>query len=290
MKTPMILLLATLSVSAFAQVNRPAPKGPCADFDQSLSQAQRQVNEHDKEVRMLEAKLANTEQRLAQATQSLSGLISQRDRLSDSARTLASEAASLRADLGRLQLESARLSNTIQDKETQRQFHVARASSERNLEIKREHLRQSKILEKDIEALRPQFQNIENTLRANSLRANQLDQQAAQQSQQLISVNSELERAQRNPEIVRLQNDRNQLMTEISNSELALDRLNDQVARASSHVNMCYGYIELSIKYPAALKMSKRLVNKGCRAYVATEQGGELENEAQDELLAAACR
>lgn len=301
MKTPMIFLLATLSFSALAQVNGsgnqqrpnqpiPSPQGPCHEFDQNLTQAERQVNEYDKEVRMLEAKLDNTEQRLDQATRALSGLMSQRDRLSETARSSAVEASALRADQSRFQIEALRLSKTIQDKENLRQFHVAQASSERNLEIKREHLRQSKILEKEIEALRPQLTNIENTSRANALRANQLDQQSAQQSQQLAQVSAQLEQAQRSPEILRLQSDRAQLINDLSDSQVNLDRLNDKVVRATSNVNMCYGYIELSVKYPAALKISRKLVNKGCRAYIATEQGGELENEAQDEILAAACR
>ncbi|MBA2405062.1 MAG: hypothetical protein H0V66_09855, partial [Bdellovibrionales bacterium] len=212
-------------------------------------------------MRKLDAKLVNIEQRLSERTQALNTLLSQRQRLSDSARTLGAEQASLRQEIHRLQSDSVGLRSMIAQKENQRQHHVAQASATRDLNVKREHLRQSKLLEREISELQPRLTSIDQTVMANTQRIQRIDLQAQQLPQQLADLDRQIDQAQRDPAITRLQQDRSQVVAELSNAQGNLDQLNNRLARANSHVEMCYGYIELSIKYPAALKIAKK-VNK----------------------------
>lgn len=290
MKTSLLVLLATLSLSAMAQ-NRPGQiERPCDEFDQKLNRAQNQVRDFDKELRKLESKLSNIEERLSTRTQVLSSLLAQRENINNEMRNLGSDQINLRREVDRLQAESASLDNTIRVKETQRQRFQAAANATSNLEIKRENLREAKRLEKEIESLQANLSNMTQTLRASSQRANQIDQQVSQRNQQLQQISQQIESEQRDPAISRLQQERNEVINELSNAQISLDGLNDQVTRATNHVNMCYGYLELSVKYPAALRISKKLVKQTCAKYKAVDQGSELENEAQTELLNSACQ
>lgn len=287
MKTPLLIFLATFSISTFAQVQN---EHPCFEFDQKMNIASQQVKDFDRELRKLESKLNNIESRLSERTQALNSLLAQRDRMSDSIRTLGSEQAALRQEIQRLQNDSTGLRNTIAQKERQRQYHEAQASATRDLTIKRENLRQAKLLEREISTLQPQLTSIDQTILANNQRIHRLDLQAQQLPQQLAEINRQIDQEQRDPAIARLQQDRNQVINELSNAQLSLDDLNIRLARANSHVTMCYGYLELSVKYPTALRVAKKLNKVGCNRYVTADLGSELENQAQDDVLASVCR
>lgn len=271
--------------------NRPGQvERPCDEFDQKLNRAQVQVRDFDKELRKLETKLQGIEERLSTRTQTLSSLISQREKISNEIRNLGSDQINLRREVERLQIDTVTLENQINAKEIQRQRYQAAAAASSNLDIKRENLRQAKLLEKEIEANRANLAGMSQTLRTSSLRANQIDQQVAQRNQQIQQINQSIEIEQRDPSVTRLQQERTQAINELSNAQISLDGLNDQVTRATNHVNMCYGYLELSVKYPAALRISKKLVKQGCNKFQAVNQGSELENEAQTELVNSACQ
>jgi chromosome segregation ATPase len=290
LKTSLLVLLATLSVSALAQ-NRPGQiERPCDEFDQKLSRAQGQVRDFDKELRKLENKIGNIEERLATRTQVLSSLLAQRESINNEIRNLGSDQINLRREVDRLQAETSSLDNTIRIKETQRQRFQAAAAAASNLEIKRENLREAKRLEKEIESLQANLSGMNQSLRTSSQRANQIDQQVSQRHQQLQQISQSIEAEQRDPAIARLQQERIEAINELSNAQISLDGLNDQVSRATNHVTMCYGYLELSVKYPAVLRISKKLVKQGCVKFKAVDQGSELENEAQTELLNSACQ
>ena len=284
MKTPFFILLATFSISTFAQVQN---EHPCFEFDQKMNIASQQVKDFDREMRKLDSKLKNIEERLSERTQVLNSLLSQRERMSDSLRTLGIEQSNLRQELQRLQNDSISLRNSIAQKENQRQYHVAQASATSNLNIKREHLRASKILEREIGELQPQLTSIDQSIIASNQR---IDLQAQQVPSQLSEINRQIEQEQRDPAIARLQQDRTQAINELSNAQIGLDGLNNKLARANSHVTMCYGYLELSVKYPTALRIAKKLNKVGCSRYVSDDQGSELGNQAQDDVLSTVCR
>lgn len=286
MKTPLLFLLATLSFSAFAQIQN---EHPCREFDQKLNAADAQVKDFDRELRKLDNKLQNIEERLSERTQAVNSLISQRDILRESGRTLGSEQAALRQESLRLQQDSTGLRSLIAQKENQRQYHVAQASATRDINIKREHLRNSKLLEREIGELQPQLVSIDQTILANNQRIHRLDLQAQQLPQQLADLDRQIDQAQRDPAIARLQQDRSQVLGELQNAQITVENLNEKLVRATSHVNMCYGYLELSVKYPAALKIAKKVNKQGCNRYVPQDLG-ELENQAQDDVLASVCR
>ena len=58
MKTPFFILLATFSISTFAQVQN---EHPCFEFDQKMNIASQQVKDFDREMRKLDSKLKNIE-------------------------------------------------------------------------------------------------------------------------------------------------------------------------------------------------------------------------------------
>lgn len=287
MKTSLFILLTSLSFSALAQIPRELP---CQEFEQKLNAADAQVKDFDRELRKIDSKLRSVEEQISLRTQGLNTLINQRDGLNNSLRTLGSEQSSLRVEISRLQSDSVRLRSEISQKENQRQYHVAQAAAASNLEVKRQHLRSSKQLEKEIESLAPQLSSMDQTISASAQRISRIDLQTQQQSQMIADINRQIEQQQRDPSLIRLQQERSQAIEALSNAQSTLDNLNDKVARASSHVEMCHGYLELSVKYPAALRISKKLTKQGCAKYRAVDQGNELENLAQDELLASACR
>ncbi len=181
----------------------------------------------------------------------------------------------------------------ITEKERLRQDYlrqVANTSATTNLPAHREALRQSKHLEKEIQALQASLMPIELALRSSSQRFSQIDHQVQVQSQQVQEINRQIEQEQRDPAISRLQQERSQAVAELNNSQSSFVLLNEQIARSTSHVTMCYGYLELSVKYPTALKVTKKLVKQGCARYVPVQKTSELEELAQTEVLAAACR
>lgn len=286
MRSPILLLLATFSLSTFAQVQ---PEHPCFEFDQKMNIASQQVKDFDRELRKLDAKLRNIEERLSERTQVLNTLIAERERVSDKMRTLSLEQSALRQDLQRLQGDANNLRITLSQKETERQYHVAQASATTNLNIKREHLRASKLLEREIGTLQPQLASTEQSIVESNQRAHRIDLQI-QQLPQLSEINRQIEIEQRNPAVARLQQDRSDAINELSNAQLSLDALNIKLARATSHVNMCYGYLELSVKYPTALKVAKKLNRVGCSRYASDDLGSDLENQAQEDVVSTVCR
>lgn len=285
MKTSGFLLLLTLSFSALAQIEH-----SCREFDQKRDEADREVKNFDMELRKLDAKLRSIDERLASRTQTLNGLLVQRDRLNDDIRSITAEQPSLRVEISRLRGNYNSLNAEINQKEQQRVYHVNQANATSNLSIKREHLRQSKLLEKEIERLRPQLAQINQSINASEARLNNIDIQLRQKSQQIEAVNRQIEQEQRDPSIVRLQQERQLIDNELSNSQITLDNLNRRLFRAEEHVTMCYGYQELSVKYPAALRIAQKVNKKGCSRYVPVNQGSELENQAQDDVLNSLCR
>ena len=286
MKAPICFLLATLSWSALAQR---LPQKPCQEFDQKLNQAQSQLTNYEKEMRKLDHKVRSIEERLLTRTQTLNSLISQRERANEGMRTFTVEQSQLRQEVGRLQNEAANLRNILSNKETQRQYHASVAASTRDLAVKRENLRSSKLLEKEIGELAPQLSAVEQAQRSTSMRLSQLEQQHQSQTQQIGELNRQIEQEQRDPAISRLQQERQLALQELATFQGSQQALAEQAARANEHVTMCYGYLELSVKYPAAIKTAKRLVKQGCLNYKPI-QGTELELQAQDEVLTAACR
>jgi chromosome segregation ATPase len=287
MKSPFLFLFATLSLSSFAQVQN---EHPCFEFDQKMNLASQQVKEFDREIRKLEGKLNNIETRLSERTQVLNSLLSQRERLNDTSRTLGGEQSVLRQEIQRKQMDATNLRNSINQKESQRQYHVAQASATSDLNIKREHLRASKLLEREIGVLQPQLTSIDQSITASNQRIHRIDLQIQQLPSQLAEINRQIDQEQRDPAVIRLQQDRTQALNELSNAQSNSDALNIKLTRASSHVNMCYGYLELSVKYPTALKIAKRLNKVGCNRYVSDDQGSELANQAQDDVVSTVCR
>lgn len=286
MKVRIFFLLATLSLSALAQRQ---PERPCQEFDQKLNHTRSLLTNFETELRKLDNKVRNIEERLSARTQNLNSLIAQRERASDGMRSFTTEQLKLRQEVGRLQNEAANLRNILSSKETGRQYHASVAASSRDLAVKRENLRSSKLLEKEIGELAPQLSAMEQAQRSTSQRLSQLEQQYQLQTQAIGELNRQIELEQRDPAISRLQQERQQALQELGSFQGSQLALTEQVAKATQHVTMCHGYLELSVKYPTAVKAAKRLVKQGC-ANFKTLPGTEHELQAQDEVLAAACR
>ncbi len=283
MKNSSFLLLLSLSLSALAQVER-----PCMEFDQEKSQAQLQVRDFDKEVQKLQAKLQNVEDRLSIRMQTLNSLLAQKDSLKQDLASLVNEQNALINEVNRLQNDRAVLTRAIDQKEKERQRHENAASTTSG-QARREHLHQVKLLEKEIERLKLQLNEINPKISVASNRLTKIDQLISNKSQDLVSVNRQIEQEQRDTAITRLQQERSELENELNDSRITLRRLNEKLDKAESHVTMCYGYLELSVKYPSALKVSRRVYNKTCQGYNIQDLGSELENEAQDEVVASMC-
>jgi chromosome segregation ATPase len=286
MKTTTLLLLATLSFSAFAQYPQ---QHPCFDFDQAQLAAESQVKDFEKEYKKAEAKLRNVEERLEARMQTLNKLLAQRNAVSQDYNSIVNEQNSLRQNQQSLQQQSTRLNNEIAQNEQLRQYHTREAERTTDLNKRREHLRLSKQLEKENEKLIPQLSDINQTLNASSARLRNLDQQAGVKAQQLQTLNQQVEQEQRDSGIARLQQDRADLVKELSFAQQTYDQFNLRLVKANSHVEMCYGYLDLSVKYPTALQLSKQILNRGCNRYVPVNQGSQAGNQAQDELLQSMC-
>lgn len=287
MKAPFILLALALSVNTFAQINTQAP---CQEFDQRLAQTDRQVNDFDKEMRKLDNKLRNVEDRLAERTRALDILVSQRRDAENDIRSLGAEEMRIRQEGGSLQVQATRLSVELNQKSDLKRSFEQRAAATSNLNQKREFLREAKRLEKEIEALAPALASANQQIAANNARLNQIGLQTQQASQQIAILDRQIDQERRDPAIQRLQQERQMVQNELSNAQISLDGLKDQQAKARFHVEMCHGYLELSVKYPAALKIAKKVQKQGCDRYVPRPQGSELENQAQDDVLDVVCK
>ena len=62
-----------------------------------------------------------------------------------------------------------------------------------------------------------------------------------------------------------------------------------KLEKARFQVEMCFGYIELSVKYPKALELSKKVKSLGCENYKAVDFRDDFKNAAQADVLKNLC-
>jgi chromosome segregation ATPase len=279
-------LLLTLSLSALAQRGE---EHPCFEFDQNLAQADRQVREFDREMRKLDSKLRNIQERLSARTQNLNDLIQQSNSLSAQLSQLNRERMSASQEENRLRAEQAVVSNQIAQQEQLRRHYQAQANATRDLAQKRELLRLGKQTELEVGRLQGQLNAINMGISAAAAQSTNAERQIRSSNNQLAELNARISQERNDPQLRRMQQDMAQAEMELTNANQGLEQQQRQLARAQSHVEMCYGYQELSVKYPSALHFSRRINAVGCNRYAPVNVRNELEAQAQADVLSSMC-
>lgn len=278
MKNLAPLLLLSLSFSTLAST---PSEHPCNEFDAKKHQAERAVNNHMEEAQRAEAKLRTTEMHLADAESQLSGFNNRIQVLSNELTSLESQMASAHT----LQQRRNETYNLINVKENQRRDFSARAQREPNFSLKQPLLREAKRLEKEIQDLTLELQRLDQDI----LRVNNLSTRVMQKRAELSQAQRERENAARSLNIGALQQVVENARQDVNRSYDARQALESALARANFHVEMCYGYIELSEKYPVALETARRVQAEGCRNVRLVNYQEPMHTQAQQETVQKMC-